>query len=310
MKRILITSVGTATAVNLIKYFHKLGDYIVGTDINAYGYTAGSMLVDEFVRVSLANTEGYLDEIQQIIEDKMIDIFIPVNDIEVYVVALGKEKIKCKCVIPKSNVIEAVRDKYICSNILRETGVTVPQIVKADYKGKRILRDRIGVGSKGILMLEENDITPQYNLSDKFLQRYVEGEEYTVDVLTDQEGKPVYIVPRKRLEVKSGVATKVYIEKNEKLISYVEKILQKVCLPGFSNIQFIKDEQENYWFIEINYRFAGAGASTLAVSKDYLETFKKIADGKPVSLPLNKDVKWNSVVTRYYEEVVYEEGIS
>ena len=50
MKRILITSVGTATAVNLIKYFHKLGDYIVGTDINAYGYTAGSMLVDEFVR--------------------------------------------------------------------------------------------------------------------------------------------------------------------------------------------------------------------------------------------------------------------
>lgn len=55
--RILITSVGTATSVNLIRYFQRDGDYIVGADINDFGFTAGSILSNVYYKVSLAKNE-------------------------------------------------------------------------------------------------------------------------------------------------------------------------------------------------------------------------------------------------------------
>ena len=52
--KILISSVGTSTSVNLIRYFQKIGDYIVGCDINNYGYTAGSILCKNYYKVPYA----------------------------------------------------------------------------------------------------------------------------------------------------------------------------------------------------------------------------------------------------------------
>ena len=308
--RILITSIGTATSVNLVRYFHKLQDYVVGVDINPLGYTAGSLLVDKFEQIVLATNESYISDLQNIVRKEEIDLLIPVNDIEVYEIAKNIDKISCRTIIPDICTIERGRDKYICSKMMMNYGIPVPTVLENDSDEKRIVRERIGVGSRGITIVERNEKTPFYKKEDAFLQKYVDGEEYTVDVLCDGEGCPLYIVPRQRIEVKSGVATKVCVTQDNKLIDYVKRILEKVKLPGFSNIQFIKDANGMYWFIEINCRFAGCGAATLAVANNYLSIFKSILFDEKKRFPLNEDVKWNSIVTRYYEEVVYENSIS
>ncbi len=307
--RILITSVGTATSINLIRYFHKLNDYIVGTDINLMGYTAGSMLADAFYRVPFAvQEEQFISEITEIINTERIDLFIPINDIEVFVCAKNRDRIKCACVIPDYDVICRLRDKYICSTDMEKYGLDVPRILEKDVHEKRILRDRIGVGSKGIKILSADEKTPEFDFADKFLQKFVIGDEYTIDVMADFQGTPAYIVPRKRIEVKDGVATKVEITKIDALIERVRFLLTKIKIPGFSNFQFICDACGNFWFIEVNYRFSGCGAATLAVSDGYLNVYKEIVDGKPFTGELNSGVKWESIVTRYYEEVVYAKG--
>ena len=308
--RILITSVGTATSVNLIKEFRKKGDYVIGVDINPLGYTAGSCLSDKFYQIAEAVDDNYLPMLSEIIANEKIDVLIPINDIEIYKVSQNIDKISCKCVIPDAETIEMVRDKYICNYKMKEIGIQVPEISPSSRDDKLILRDRIGVGSKGIEIIPIGKIVPEYNIEEKFLQRFVEGEEYTVDILADQNGKPLYIIPRKRLEVKSGVATKVSIENDSILVNYIKVILDSVKLPGFSNIQFIKDGKGNYWFVEINYRFSGCGAATIAVCKNYIDDFKKIVDGRVDFRKINENVKWNTIVTRYYEECVYENNIS
>lgn len=310
MMRILITSVGTMTSVNLIRAFKAKEDYVVGVDINPLGYTAGSCLSDKFYQIVLAVDDNYLSMLSEIIANEKIDVLIPINDIEIYVVSQNIGMISCKCIIPDTETIEMARDKYICSVKMKEIGIQVPEILSSYRNDKLILRDRIGVGSKGIEIIQKGKTIPEYNMKEKFLQRFVEGEEYTVDILADQSGKPVYIVPRKRLEVKSGVATKVSIENDSTLVNYVELILSNVKLPGFSNIQFIKDVEGNYWFVEINYRFSGCGAATIAVCKNYIDDYKKIVDGSGDFRKINENVRWNTVVTRYYEECVYENSIS
>lgn len=309
--RILLTSAGTATCVNLIKYLKKSGDYVVVTDINVIGYTAGSLLADRFYQVPLAVDKNFVEMLNEIVLMENIELLIPINDIEVYICSKAINKIRCQCIVPNISTIEEIRDKYTCSCQMKNIGIHVPEILSADdISIKRILRDRIGVGSKGIVLLEIGEKCGEFLDKEKFLQRcIVDGKEYTVDILADRDGEPVYIVPRERLEIKSGLATKVRISKDTILIDSVKAILQKYKLPGFSNIQFIKDIYDKYWFIEINYRFSGCGAATLAVCPDYLMKFKEIAKGTLHRSLLNAKVGWESIVTRYYEEVVYEESI-
>ncbi len=309
--RILLTSAGTATCVNLIKYLKKLGDYVVATDINAIGYTAGSLLADKFYQVPLATEKNFVEKLNEIILLENIELLIPINDIEVYTCSKDINKIRCQCIVPNISTIEEIRDKYVCSCKMKNIGIYVPEILSVDNVSiKRILRDRISVGSKGIVFLEIGEKCGDFLEKDKFLQRCIEdGKEYTVDILADGKGEPIYIVPRERLEIKSGLATKVRISEDTLLIAFAKAILQKYKLPGFSNIQFIKDRYDKYWFIEINYRFSGCGGATLAVCPDYLMKFKEIASGTLHECSLNARVGWGSVVTRYYEEIVYEESI-
>ena len=308
--RILLTSAGTATCVNLIKYLKKHGDYIVVTDINPVGYTSGSLLADRFYQVPLAIENGFVRILNEIIVKEIIELLIPINDIEVYCCSKNINEIKCQCIVPNISTIEKIRDKYVCSRQMSNIGIMVPEILSTDdITKKRILRDRLGVGSKGIIFFEKGEKCGEYLKEKSFLQRCIEGKEYTIDVLADKKGYPIYIVPRERLEIKNGVATQVYVLEDMVLINSVKLILQEFILPGFSNMQFIKDGYGRYWLIEINYRFSGCGAATLAVCPDYIVKLRNVINDVPNDTVLNADVKWKSIVTRYYEEVVYEESI-
>ena len=301
--RILITSVGTATAIGLIKAIKKIdGYYIIGTDINDYGFTAGSLLVDKFYKVPYAVDDSFVSTIDSIVKQNKIDLVIPINDAEI--LALSKHANEEKYIIPSKDIIERIQNKLICSQSVKNYGVLVPQFIDNSFAGKKIVRDFYGVGSKGIKIIEPTD---KLIVGDKqFAQEFISGDEYTVDVLCDRAGNPSYIIPRRRLEVKSGVATKVFIEKNEALIDAVKRVLKAFLLPGFSNIQFIHSKIDDcYYFIEINFRFSGCGASSLLVAPNMITKFLDIAFNDAKSEDINDEVAWNSVVTRYYEELIY-----
>ena len=148
----------------------------------------------------------------------------------------------------------------------------------------------------------------EHNLEgDVFVQEFIKGDEYTVDILNDLKGNPLIIVPRKRLEVKAGVATKVEIIKDEKMINDCKKILSKFKIPGFCNVQFIKTKSGENYFIELNPRFGGFSISSSLSSINMVELFLKLGNIDNNYEENMSKVKWNSIVTRYYEEVVYNE---
>lgn len=305
MKKILITSVGTSTSIGLIKKIKELGEYIIyGTDINDYGYTAGSLLVDFYYKVHLATDSLYMTDLENIIKKEGIDLVIPINDCEIQVLSKNSFDL-CKIIIPSYVDIKKIANKFICSDFLMNKKIDVPKFVNLPYNDKYIIRDKFGVGSKGIKICcgsEENTIT-----DNQFIQEFINGEEYTVDVLNNIDGVPLYIIPRKRLEVKSGVATKVLIENNTELINIVKQILKYYKIPGFCNIQFIHSKYDDkYYFIEINYRFGGCSISSLISAPKMIQKFLDVCFNNLNNNAFNEDVNWNLIITRYYQEVVYK----
>lgn len=312
MDTILITSIGTTTAINLLKLLHQ--EYrIIAVDTNEYGFTAGSLMADAFYKVCDADKPEYVDTINKIIDAENVKLVIPIHDKEEWQCSLNAHNIHSLVLAPNFDVVELFQDKYRSSLFMANQGFTVARFINKDcIHSKCIYRKKISVASRGIRVFNQNEVPvnlihSDYEGDDYFLQEYIDGEEYTVDVACDKRGIPFVIIPRKRIEVKAGVATKTRIIKDETLIQNVKTLYSQILIPGFSNVQFIFKDNK-YHFIELNCRYGGMSiASSLAsynYPKDVISNYIECT-----SLPLGVNgfnIKWNSVITRYYEEQIYE----
>ena len=318
-KTICITAVGTATSVGVIRNLRKYSPdtFIIGTDINPYGYTAGSMLVDKFYKISLASDSEYINSIVDVLQSNSVDYLFPINDTEIREVAAHRKVVEkvVHILLPSVDTVDLVQDKQQMCNTALGIGLKVPDTLNSNYSGKAIIRDSHGVGSKGIRICDSFDIS-EINPQHQFAQRYIEGDEYTVDILSDEEGTPLFIIPRLRIEVKSGVATKTKLINDQSLIDCCMALIKNIPIPGFSNVQFIKDSVGDNYFIEINPRIGGFSNASLLAAPDMFPAFLAMigtdsADGRnssdPYDYSLNHDVRWGAVVTRYYTDLIYEE---
>lgn len=307
---IAISSVGSSTSIGLIKLIKEFNPAItiLGLDINDYGYVAGSILADKYYKIEPYYSADYVDVLLAIFEKEKVDIFIPVHDFEIMKIAQNINKFNnVKITLASYENIVLFSDKYKASKAVETLGILTPKTVKNDFCGKKIVRKRVSVGSKGIRIFTGNERIHLEN--DEFLQEFIEGEEYTVDIFCSKSGKPISIIPRIRMEVKAGVSTKMKIVKDNELINQCLIIIQKYKLPGLSNIQFIKSKGK-YYFLELNPRFGGGSIASIMASYNYIGDYlniDKIDDEEDLLKKNLNNVKWNSVVTRYFSEVIYHE---
>jgi carbamoyl-phosphate synthase large subunit len=98
------------------------------------------------------------------------------------------------------------------------------------------------------------------------VQEYVDGREFTVDVLTHSASRVLSAVPRERLSLQEGVSDKGVTVENDDIVDDIEAICERVGHRGFTNIQFIESGGERIW-LEVNPRVAGGLALGLAASQ-------------------------------------------
>ena len=133
------------------------------------------------------------------------------------------------------------------------------------------------------------------------IQEFIKGEEYTIDVLSDFQGKPVGAVPRKRIETKGGVSYKGQIVKNEEMIIKSKLIAEKAGIIGPCNIQCFKSKGKLF-FTEINPRFSGTLILTVAGGFNTPSALLKIFNGEKINFTLNQ-LKDGLLMLRYWEEI-------
>lgn len=319
---ILITHVSyQASAGSFIKLLRnsQLYDfYIVGCDSIKKGFSSGSILVDKFYHISTYDSmHKYIERIQKIVKFENIDIIISAEEDDL---VLFKE---CKIpqalyeYIPNYNIFELFKDKHSATEELKQKGIDVPKtiITANDFShsksSKVIKRKRVSSCSRGISILNKSDLPKDYSFfSDEYItQEFIEGKMYTVDIFCDCQGRPHSIIPRHGLASKDGTTFKCIIEKEETLINICEQIYNLYCIPGFSNIQFIVADKP--YFIELNPRSAATMIASALASVNYLDLYIShflYNEIIPTYEDIMQRVKWNSVISRYYQETIYYLG--
>lgn len=73
-------------------------------------------------------------------------------------------------------------------------------------------------------MLEsKQDIPQNINFNDYVICEYLRGEEYTVDCLTDRNGRLLFISPRSRERILAGIS----------VAGITKEVYEKCCIPVF-----------------------------------------------------------------------------
>lgn len=171
-----------------------------------------------------------------------------------------------------------------------------------------IAKPRKGSASKGIAIIKDTDDLDYFNRknnpADFLIQKYIDGVEFTVDCYISTKGEQISIVPRKRVEVTSGEATKTITSRDEQIIGLSEEIIKKAAFKGPITIQFIRDTKTNETFVmEINPRFGGGVLASIEAGADSTQVLIDELLGLPVTV--NTSWKEHVVMTRSFRETYF-----
>ena len=318
---ILVTHISYHASVGIIKLLRKISSfpiYVVGTSSLPKGMSCGSLMVDRFYQTpsSEYSSENYLSTILSIIKSEKIDFVFSPDEEEALLFHQHKYALDGKIILPQPSIIDLFRRKQEASLAMEQLGISIPTILSSQQLNsfctpqEVIIRENISCCSYGIHITntaEIDDINKHLSPT-SFLQSYISGEEYTVDVFCDKNGEPQVIIPRNRIAIRNGITYKCRIEKQQKLIETCKTIYKHYFIPGISNVQFIIDSNGTPYFIELNPRIGGTTIASSLASLNLIELnilhFKNNVPLQGLNHYMSL-VKWGSVVARYYEETIY-----
>jgi carbamoyl-phosphate synthase large subunit len=315
---ILVTSVGSNPSIGIIKALrlaeNSFNIHITGIDINPPHLCAGALLVDEFIQVPLVyEREKYRKAILKIVHEKKIDCVFPIHDHELVVIAELKKEFPSLCfwAVNEASVIEICNNKLRANALAAKLGITTPENF-TDHKNisaKKfpvIVKPLDGVSSRGICITHNKEQLENFmnNKDEKkyLIQSYISNDaEFTVDAYSTNDGKFYGAIARQRIETKEGIATKGVTVKNDLLIDMTKRFLEAMNYKGIANLQFIRSKGE-YYFIEINPRFSGAGI--FSIHAGFNSPMFTVMESLNKKLPefLSLELKYNFYMTRYWQE--------
>lgn len=307
--RIVRSAVGSMPSMGLIKELMDSNVEIIGIDSDPLSY--GLYALNKSYLVPKGDNPNFINRIMNIINLENPHAILSGPEEEILTLSANKKQIEAKGTIvlcPDHKYVKICSDKIESYYAFKKIGIPVPKIYDMNsVKFPCIIKPRSGRGSSGVYK-----VTNEYEFNfymgkvdDPIIQEYVEGEEYTIDVLADKKGNCLSVVPRLRLNTESGISVKGKTVYDQVIINYAKKLAKKLKLFGPTCIQCIKNEDE-LKFIEINTRFGGGAVLSLKADPMLVPNLIRIIKGeKPRP---SKRFKEGLIMLRNYSEIYFSEN--
>jgi len=315
---VLLTAIGKR--VQLIQHL-KTQFRVIGTDVSPLN--PAKEFTDVFYLVPGCREPDYIKGLLKICRKEQVDLLIPLYEPEFLRLCETREQFEAagvRLILSDQEVIRICNDKYQTAAFFDQYQIPAPITYdreklldpkSCEWEYPLIIKPLNGMGSEGVFQIH-NSRELEFFLSYveyPIIQECVQGTEYTVDVLCDLNGHPVYIVPRIRLEVRSGEVVKSRTCRQELVIRETTALLEKLnregTVIGPMTIQcFLSEDLKSLSFIEINPRFGGGVPLSFAAGADYATALKAMAEGREVPY---KGEGIRQLTMMRYDQAVFEE---
>ena len=286
---VLFTAIGRRVQlINHFKKYHK----VIGVDTGELA--PAKHFVDSFYKVPKWDDKEYVNTLLNICKKENVDMLIPLYEKEFILLCENREKfnkIGTTLILSDKKIIEIFNDKWESYKFFIENNIDTPITYRKpevkDLNFPLIIKPINGAGSQNVFKVDnkkELNFFIDY-IENPIIQEYIDGTEYTIDVLCDLKGNVISIVPRERIEVRAGEVSKGRTVKNKDIIEKTLELCNKLKADkstkpiGPLTIQCIIDIDNNIKFIEVNPRFGGGVPLTFEAGVHYAEYLGKMVKG-------------------------------
>jgi carbamoyl-phosphate synthase large subunit len=278
-RNVLITA--ASRRVPLVRAFRRALDRlgtgsVVVTDVNPL--SPAVYAAERAFRVPLASEPDYVDRIRDICAAMDVGLVVPTIDDELTPFAVAAPAFAAAGVCVAVSPVETTRicnDKHATCVALAAKGIAaatsfVPGSLPQQPRFPLFIKPRYGRGSVSaypVRNARELAFFLDY-VPDPVVEEYLDGPEFTIDVLCDFSGRPLSIVPRQRLVIRAGVTDRGRTSSDPALIALADACTAALPFAGPVNIQ-CRVVNGRPTVFEINPRFSGGIPLTIEAGADF-----------------------------------------
>jgi carbamoyl-phosphate synthase large subunit len=317
---VLITGCGGAAGQGIVKALQiESNDLrLIGADADPYAgffHLKDSGLSKGYC-LPHADRPNYISEVIKLCRKENVDIIFPGSDSELTKIATHREDLEqlgTKVIVSTIESVMTCRDKWLTYSRLRKAVPVVRSALAEEGVGKAlsftglpaVVKPRIGWGSKQVYKVQNTSqakiILKEVN--NPIIQTWLDGEEYTVDCFADKTGKPVCIVPRRRIKIFHGLSFEGVTVRDPQLVNLGIKIAAELPIYGPFNFQ-AKTVDGKPLIFEINPRFSGSGILTVHAGANI--PFLAVQEACGMKIPNYVEFEEGVVFSRFFDEVFFQ----
>jgi carbamoyl-phosphate synthase large subunit len=282
-QHILVTAAGGPAGVNALRLLRKHPELrLFGVDINPE--SIGKDIADEFaVMAPFGDFPRYREELRKIVMEWKIDVVVPTLADELHEVAEALAGLPVRVLVSPKQTALICSDKRLLYAWMQEhlpeyitRWQTLDQPLSWDAP-TYFVKPAVGRGARGCTRVTKEDlpalIAELEHPEEWVVMDLLPGKEWTVDAYVSADGEPIFIVPRVRLEVVSGISRRGQTERHPQVIAQTYAIIQQLKFVGPLCVQWKEDPQGDIKLVEINARLSGGLMITVASGADPMQVF-------------------------------------
>jgi carbamoyl-phosphate synthase large subunit len=317
---VLLTSVGRR--VGLLRAFrHELdasstGGRVLAADVSPL--SAAFQDADRAFLVPPCTSPEYVPAILELVRRERVGALVPLIDTELEVIARHREAFLregCHAFVSDLDQVAVSRNKARSAQRFRELGFDAPRLFSPgelehaeSLPYPLFLKPIHGSRSIGAVRVRDPQELGFYlaRTDHPVVQSLEEGDEYTVDVFADLEGRVRCAVPRRRLETRAGEISKGRTVKDRVLMDAASRLVEALggCR-GCITLQCFRGPGTRVVFFEANLRFGGGYPLSYAAGANYPAWILRLAAGEPVP---DFDGWEDGLLMLRYDEAVFVHG--
>jgi len=299
--------------VDIVTAFKRAGARTVAADVNRLA--PALYHADAHAFVPRIDDPEYVSTLRALVHEHDIALVVPLTDLDHGVLSRAKGELGALVLLPEPAVVDALADKWLAHLLFEERGIGSPPTwlpgeLPRDLEFPVLVKARRGFGSRGIYRCEsraELEFFLGYTNDDSMVQSVCRGEEFSIDVFCDLDGRCLNAVPRTMIESKGGESIKGMTIADAALVEVGRAVSETIGLVGPANIQCFREPDGVHRITDINPRFGGAFPLPTAAGSRYPELALALAAGERPE-PRLGDFRPGLYMTRFFSELVLSAG--
>jgi carbamoyl-phosphate synthase large subunit len=260
---------------------------------------------------------GYVPALRELCRRHGVGAVLPLTDLDLEVLAQARAAGDLPALVPDPEIAQATFDKYETHLLLEHLGLPSPPTVlpgQAVESFPVMVKPRRGSGARSIHRADNQhaaEFFVAYVPEPTMIQRFMDGPEFSIDALGDQEGRCLNAIPRTMIESRGGESIKGTVIEDPELVALGARVCEALRVRGPATIQVFRDQEIGFGITDVNTRFGGAFPAPMYAAlpgRTYPELIIRMARGEAIE-PHVGDFRSGMTFTRYYWQLELDEQL-